>query len=188
MSDQSDDPGETSGDATVRFDLGSGGAGTPAPDPQSEEVSQSALVGFMSVPVHRRFPVRRSTLLMAVAFLGFGTLLYFNPPEASTGGAVLDTPSGSYFVPGATKTTSPTTTTLPTTTTITRPAAASTTTTTTTRPPTTTTTQPVAGSSSTTSTSSSSSTTTIAPTGSTTTTSTSQTTGTGAGSTTTTAR
>ena len=51
-----------------------------------DEVRHSALVGFMSVPVHRRFPIRRSTLLMLVAFLGFGTLLYLYPPTGTTTG------------------------------------------------------------------------------------------------------
>jgi len=92
-----------------------------SPD-QNEEVQHSALVGFMSVPVHRRFPIRRSTLVLVVAFLGLGTLLYFNPPQSDvTGkGAVV----GGYFVPGAvavstTTTTPPTTTTVPPTTTTT---------------------------------------------------------------------
>ena len=70
----------------------------------------------MSVPVSRRFPIRRSTLVLVVAFLGLGTVLYFNPPQsdASGKGAVV----GGYFVPGAvavstTTTTPPTTTTVP---------------------------------------------------------------------------
>jgi hypothetical protein len=100
---------------------------------EKEEVQHSALVGFMSVPVHRRFPIRRSTLVLVVAFLGLGTLLYFNPPqsEATGKGAVV----GGYFVPGAvavstTTTTPPTTTTVPptTTTTTTRGPAVTTTT------------------------------------------------------------
>ncbi|HEY5096499.1 MAG TPA: hypothetical protein VII46_00560, partial [Acidimicrobiales bacterium] len=93
---------------------------------ENEEVQHSALVGFMSVPVHRRFPIRRSTLVLVVAFLGLGTLLYFNPPQAdATGkGAVV----GGYFVPGAvavstTTTPPPTTTTVPPTTTTTRAPA-----------------------------------------------------------------
>ena len=99
-----------------------------------EEVQHSALVGFMSVPVHRRFPIRRSTLLLVVAFLGLGTVLYFNPPEsdATAKGAVV----GGYFVPGAvavsTTTPPPPTTTVPPTTTTTtttpRPPAVTTTT------------------------------------------------------------
>ncbi len=92
-------------------------AARPASEPAEER--HSALVGFMSVPVHPRFPIRRSTLLLVLAFLGFATLLYFNPP-ASTSTVVLHTPSGDYEIPGATK----------------LPASAATTTTTTTRPPT----------------------------------------------------
>jgi hypothetical protein len=98
---------------------------------ENEEVQHRALVGFMSVPVHRRFPIRRSTLVLVVAFLGLGTLLYFNPPQAdATGkGAVV----GGYFVPGAvavsTTTTPPptTTTTVPPTTTTRAPAVTATT-------------------------------------------------------------
>jgi hypothetical protein len=135
MSGPTDDPSETAGESTApidqstaRMDLGQDGA--PASEPESHEVKQSALVGYMSVPVHRRFPIRRSTLLMAVAFLGFGTLLYFNPPQ-STSGAVVSTPNGDYYVPGATKIDDTTTTTRPTTTTT--PTRSSTTTTTTAR-------------------------------------------------------
>ena len=98
---------------------------------ENEEVQHSALVGFMSVPVHRRFPIRRSTLVLVVAFLGLGTVLYFNPPESDTvgKGAVV----GGYFVPNAvpvstTTTTPPTTTVPPTTTTTTRGPADTTTT------------------------------------------------------------
>jgi len=88
---------------------------------ENDEVQHSALVGFMSVPVHRRFPIRRSTLVLVVAFLGLGTVLYFNPPEsdATAKGAVV----GGYFVPGAvavsTTTTPPPTTAVPPTTTTT---------------------------------------------------------------------
>jgi hypothetical protein len=98
--------------------------------PEDEEVRHSALVGFMSVPVHRRFPIRRSTLLMAAAFIGLGVVLYFNPPQSDATpatGSVIHTPDGDVFVPGAVKVTSSTTTSTPTTST--------TTTTTTTRPP-----------------------------------------------------
>jgi hypothetical protein len=122
---------------------------------EHEEVQHSALVGFMSVPVHRRFPIRRSTLVLVVAFLGLGTLLYFNPPQAdATGkGAVV----GGYFVPGAvavstTTAPPPTTTTVPPTTTTTTTRAPATTgpvfpgtTTTTSRGATTTTTSVPAG-------------------------------------------
>ncbi len=93
-----------------------------------DEVKHSALVGFMSVPVHRRFPIRRSTLAMAVAFLGLGTLLYFNAPQSDTAsagtGSIIRTPDGDFVVPGATKVTPVTSTT-----TTTRPPAPTTTTT-----------------------------------------------------------
>ncbi len=104
-------------------------AARPASGPAGER--HSALVGFMSVPVHPRFPIRRSTLLLVLAFLGFATLLYFNPP-ASTSTVVLHTPSGDYEIPGATKLPASATTT--TTTTTTRPPTPTTTTTTTTYP------------------------------------------------------
>lgn len=109
-------------------------AARPASEPAEER--HSALVGFMSVPVHPRFPIRRSTLLLVLAFLGFATLLYFNPP-ASTSTVVLHTPSGDYEIPGATKLPASATTT--TTTTTTRPPTPTTTTTTTTYPSATTT-------------------------------------------------
>jgi len=41
----------------------------PGGTPAAEEKRQSGLAGFMSVPVNPKFPIRRSTLLMAVAFL-----------------------------------------------------------------------------------------------------------------------
>ncbi len=88
-------------------------------DPADNEVKHSALVGFMSVPVSRRLPIRRSTFLMVVAFAGFATLLYFNPPvnDSIKGGAVVN----GYYVPGAVpvSTTTTTTTVPPTTTTTT---------------------------------------------------------------------
>lgn len=112
----------------------------PAASP-SGELRHSALVGFMSVPVHRLLPLRRSTLLMAVAFVGFGSLLYVYPPQPATSGpgAVVHTSSGDYFVPNATpvSTTTTTTTVPPATTTTT-----SSTTTTTVAPESSTTTAP----------------------------------------------
>jgi hypothetical protein len=98
----------------------------------------SALVGFMSVPVHPRLPIRRSTLLMVLAFIGLGTLLYFNPPQSTATGAVVHTPNGDYFVPGATPVDASTTTTVPPTTTTTTTTARPVATTTTTGQPTTT--------------------------------------------------
>jgi len=110
-------------------------------EPSADQVAHSPLVGFMSVPVHRRLPIRRSTLLMAVAFVGFGTLLYFNPADSTPAatGQVLHTPSGDFLIPGAIKlpttTTTTTTTTSPTTTTTTTAAPAITTAPTTTTGP-----------------------------------------------------
>jgi len=102
-------------------------------DPRADDrVKHSPLVGYMSVPVHRRFPIRRSTLVMAIAFLGLGAVLYFNPAQSDTKGAVV----GGYYIPGA----------VPVSTTTTSPTSTSTTTTsttTTTHPSTTTTTQAV---------------------------------------------
>ncbi len=102
---------------------------------KADEVRHSAMVGFMSVPVHPRFPIRRSTLFMLVAFAGLATLLYFNPPQGDVAGTstVIHTPQGDFIVPGATKV-SPTTTSTtappaPTTTTTTTRASTSTTTT-----------------------------------------------------------
>ena len=157
MSDQ------TGADDGVDDPAGSSGIRAPwaRRDPAKEdEVRHSALVGFMSVPVHRRFPVRRSTLIMVVAFIGFGTLLYLYPASSTSTGAVVHTNNGTFFVPGATPVTPSTTST-----TTTRPA----TTTTTTRAPTTTTTTR-AGSSTTTSTQSPASTSTTSVGGSGTTT------------------
>lgn len=104
-------------------------APAPSAPPDPPEQKQSPLVGFMSVPVNSRLPIRRSTLLMVVAFIGLGTLLYFNPPQSTATGAVVHTPNGDFFVPGATKVDDSTTTTVPpTTTTTTRPVATTTTT------------------------------------------------------------
>ncbi len=96
----------------------------PADRAPEDGVGHSALVGFMSVPVSTRFPLRRSTLLMAVAFIGLATLLYFNPAQSSSpsSGVVLHTPQGDVFVPNATPvSTTPTTTMPPTTTTAVAP-------------------------------------------------------------------
>ena len=114
---------------------------------KADEVRHSAMVGFMSVPVHPRFPIRRSTLIMVVAFAGLATLLYFNPPQADTVGTstVIHTPQGDFIVPGATKVT-------PSTTTTTAPPATTTTTIARTGPSTTSTTQGSSGGSTTTST------------------------------------
>ena len=90
MTDQSDD---TEVNPTVRNTIpkgfsapgGDAGAGPDAGGQEPDDSGQkhSALVGFMSVPVHKRLPIRRSTLLMVVAFVGFGTLWYLYPPASS---------------------------------------------------------------------------------------------------------
>lgn len=90
-----------------------------------DEVRHSPLVGFMSVPVHRRVPIRRSTLLMAVAFVGLGVLLYFNPAQTTATVTVRGSDGSVYQIPGAVLTSPATTTTTtttvpPTTTTTTR--------------------------------------------------------------------
>ena len=136
----SDDPGHDAGapddggwDATDAPTTGS----TPR---VQEPVPHSRLVGFMAEPMARWVPFRRSTVLMAVAFLGFGTLCYLYPPNA--GSTSTGTTSGGSVIPGVfvpASTTTTTTTRPPATTTTTRPVG-STSTTTTTRPTTTTTT------------------------------------------------
>ena len=117
------DPARTSG----RDPLARAGPTLPweRKEPAGEDqVKHSALVGFMSVPVSRRLPIRRSTLLMLVAFIGLATVLYFNPPQStdSGSGVVIHTPQGDVFVPNATSvSTTSTTTPASTTTTSTRP-------------------------------------------------------------------
>ena len=55
---------------------------TTGSTPRVEEpVPHSRLVGLMAVPISRSVPIRRSTVLMLVAFLGFGTLLLPLPTE-----------------------------------------------------------------------------------------------------------
>ena len=70
---------------------------------------QSALVGLMAEPVSRSVPIRRSTVLMVVAFLGFGalTLVYPPAPKAVT---TITTTNPNGLIPGilpATTTTTP---------------------------------------------------------------------------------
>lgn len=79
---------------------------------------QSALIGLMAEPVSRSVPIRRSTVLMVVAFLGFGalTLVYPPAPKAVT---TITTTNPNGLIPGI----------LPATTTTTHPAATTTTTT-----------------------------------------------------------
>ncbi len=162
MTDQSDDGGTTAGEDQPPIeppDMEEAGRANlwgrwRNADPE-ESTPHSALVGFMSVPVHRRFPIRRSTLLMAVAFLGFGTLCYLYPPGA--GGTVINTSNGTFFIPNGTSVSTTTTTRPPATTTTTRPPASSTTTST--RPNATSTT--TSSSTTTTSTSGSSTTSTV---------------------------
>ncbi len=94
------------------------------------EVQRSPLVGFMSVPLHTRVPIRRSTLLMAVAFAGFATLMGFYPPASSV--KATDTSSGSVLpgvIPAPVTTTTTTTTSLPPTTSTTTTTVRSSTTT-----------------------------------------------------------
>jgi hypothetical protein len=57
---------------------------TSFPVRATAEVMHSPLVGFFSAPLHRRIPVRRSTVVLLVGFLGFGSLLYLHPPRTST--------------------------------------------------------------------------------------------------------
>ena len=136
-------------------------------------VPHSRLVGFMAEPLARTVPFRRSTVLMLVAFLGFGALTWIYPPTGPTPSGATSTTSGGVpgiFVPTPTTTTTrpPATTTTqpgPTTTTGT-PGTTSTTTTTTTGPGSSTTTTSGVGRATTTTTTggaSTSTTTTTAP-------------------------
>lgn len=142
----SDDTGHDTGhddDATATDGWEASDAPTTGSTPRVREpVPHSRLVGFMAEPLARQVPFRRSTVLMLVAFLGFGTLCYLYPPTSTTTSTGTSTGSGGIpgvFVPSAT-----TSTTAPPTTTSTRPVGPGTTTTTTTtattRPTTTTTT------------------------------------------------
>jgi hypothetical protein len=150
-----DQPDDTEVNPTVRNAIpkgfsargGDAGAGPDAGGQEPDDSGQrhSALVGFMSVPVHPRLPIRRSTLLMVVAFVGFGTLWYLYPP-ASSGAASGSGGSGAVcLAPGLCRgSTNVTPAPTPTTTTTSPPAPTSTTvaTPTTTRPSTSTTTRP----------------------------------------------
>ena len=78
MEDASDDPGTTGSDDEQRDSTGELEPGRPL-----EDQRQSPLAGFMSVPVHPRVPLRRSTVLMALAFAGSATLLALYPPEST---------------------------------------------------------------------------------------------------------
>ncbi len=148
MSDEPDEPDDTQVNPTVRMSRPPGfsaPAAQPAgPDPSDEK--HSKLVGYMSVPVHRLLPIRRSTLLLVILFLGFGTLCYLYPP-ASTATVITCRSDGTCTastgtISGVPDTTSTTTTpSTTTTTTTTRPAPAATPPSTT-QPPVSTTTRP----------------------------------------------
>jgi hypothetical protein len=134
----SDEPDDTQVNPTVRMSPPPGySAPEPAPSPpDTADEKHSALVGYMSVPVHRLLPIRRSTLLLVVLFLGFGTLCYLYPP-ASTATVIrcqsdgtCITSTGTFSgVPPTTTTTSTTEPPATTTTLTTRPPASTTTTT-----------------------------------------------------------
>lgn len=110
--------------------------------------------GFMSRPVHPRFRIRRSTLLIAVLFAGLG-IAYLEWPPAAT---------GHPQVGGGTVDQAPSPTTSTSSTTTTAPPATSTTTTTTTAPSaTSTTTQPQSSTTTTRPTGGSATTTTVSP-------------------------
>jgi len=105
------------------------GASQWQPGPEADdEVTRSRLVGLMAVPISSAVPVRRSTVLMVVAFFGLGTLMAIYPPAAKT--SVSNPNSGGVpIITSTTTTTTTTTTTEPsTTTTTTRPRATTTTT------------------------------------------------------------
>ena len=122
----------------------------PTGEVAEAKVPHSALAGLMAEPVSRSVPVRRSTVLMVVAFLGFGTLMYLYPPTTKTFTTYTTNnpnglPTGLVPAPASTTTTVPPST---TTTTTTAPSA-STTTTTSAVATTTTTTTPAASTSTT---------------------------------------
>ncbi|MGD0391178.1 MAG: hypothetical protein ABSC41_00895 [Acidimicrobiales bacterium] len=105
--------------ATRGFSSSDANDSNPDADGARDPVEKhSALVGYMSVPVHRLVPIRRSTLLLIVLFLGFGTLCYLYPPNS---GGITCTDSGTCSDAGGnvvgtlTTTTSTTSTTMPTT-------------------------------------------------------------------------
>ena len=81
----SDEPDDTQVNPTVRMSPPPGySAPEPAPSPpDTADEKHSTLVGYMSVPVHRLLPIRRSTLLLGILFLGFGTLCYLYPPAST---------------------------------------------------------------------------------------------------------
>jgi hypothetical protein len=136
----SDEPDDTQVNPTVRMSPPPGySAPEPAPSPpDTADEKHSALVGYMSVPVHRLLPIRRSTLLMVVLFLGFGTLCYLYPPASTA--TIITCKDGTCTTSTGTFSGVPPTTTTTTTTTTTMPPTTTTTVTTTTSPPATTTT------------------------------------------------
>ncbi len=170
------------GPRTVAMGAGNTGhaeqAGSEQPRPKKSRWS-----GFLSAPVHRRVPLRRSTVLMVAAFVGCVVLSALYPPST----AILPGTTGSTginVIPVTTTTTTSTTTVPPTTTTTTVASRPAPTTTSPTSPPTTSATgSESTGSSSTTTTSvrTGSTTTSVPPTSTTSTTG-----GAGAGSTSTT--
>ena len=102
-----------------------------AVDAEAPVERHSALVGWMSVPVHQRLPIRRSTLLMIILFLGFGTLCYLYPPNS--GAITCDLASGTcsgpavtFPVPSSATSTTTSTTAPATTTTTVRPTTSTT--------------------------------------------------------------
>ncbi len=119
---------------------------------------RNQLVGLMSRPLASWAPVRRSTVLLVVAFLGFGALFLLYPPAASTSTPTSTTapsPLPGILPPASTTTTAPVpTTTRPVATTSTTAPVPTTTTssTTTTTSSTTTTTSTLASGASTTTT------------------------------------
>ena len=92
------------------------------------EPPHSALVGLMAEPLSRSVPVRRSTVLMLIAFLGFGTLTLLYPP-APKPITTITTNNPDGIIPGILGTTTTTTHPVATTTTTTAPPVATTTTT-----------------------------------------------------------
>ena len=121
--------GSGDGAGAAAGDAAHGGSDDPRPTGEvaEEKVPHSALAGLMAEPVSRSVPVRRSTVLILVAFLGFGTLMYLYPPTTKTFTTyTTNNPSGlpTGLVPAPTSTT---TTVPPSTTTTTAPSASTTT-------------------------------------------------------------
>jgi hypothetical protein len=104
MSDQSDQSGQ---DDQTDQNVPTSSFGFSFTQRGRERARRRGLRGFMGRPVTKALRVRRSTVLMVVAFLGFGALTLEYPPKSTT------TPkdgSGTFVIPGVTPSSTTTTT------------------------------------------------------------------------------